>query len=231
VVDVSRPTNAFAARKKRSALDDLPRTAVWVAGIVAVLGVLIFGGVQVWAIINRPPAPVQAPPNAAARMLDQNAPPLEILDAAMHHQRRYPSEEGMEVLDRARANVSDTVETLLDAEPYSRQNLREAQRLANEAYLTDPSEPLLALKGYVAEEVRDYSLILLDTGESGPRRTATVRYASAAGDEELQVAEGDTLLDGRFEVKAVLSSEVQLADAERGGRRLRLTRTGGLSAL
>lgn len=232
VVDVSRPSTTFAPRKKRAAMADWPRYAAWGGGIAAVLAVLVFGGMQVWAVINRPPEQPPVPANPAVRLLERDAPALETLTAAVDHQRRFGTEEGAEVLATARERVERDVEALLNREPYTRQQLREAQRLANEAYFADPAEPLLTLKSYVAEEVRDYSLILLGTDTGASPRTATVQLpGTGGGDEELQIAEGETFLDGRFEVKAVMSNEVHLADAERGGRRLRLTRTGGLSAL
>lgn len=231
----SGPSNS-RARSRKSA----PASPSWMkivgvfAGLSAAMVIIYFGGIQVMAIINSSGSDdiARIPGNPALSYLEEGDS-LEALRQASKFESHYDTPDSRDVLKQARDAVQAEVMGLLTSAPYTKQNLREASRIVQEAHAADPSEPMLGLKELVDKELRDYALKLtsIDLASSPRQATFTVTGSNQAV-AEITVAQGDTFLDGRFKLESVTATNgVKLVDLKRDQRRLQLTQTGQLRAI
>lgn len=210
------------------------RMVLWVlaaAVAAALLYLALMKGVpRIRALVLARSSPtVDAPQNPAAVMLESDASPLEILEAAVTHQRRYDNAENREIVEKAAARVEEYVAGLLAKNPYDRENLRQAWDMASKAHAVSPTNRLLDLKNRVSAEVRIYSAMLVNAEPEAKPPHAVLRIVDSDMNEtEVTVREGESFLEGRFQLTLVKRDEVCLVDTAYGERKLRCNKVGGI---
>lgn len=222
----SRIVRGSAKPRRGVSSSDLTRWAGYAAIAIAALLVLYYGGgvairaVKAMRTMDTPAIVSSA--NPAVRMLEAGEPIMAVLTQASLYHRKNDTPESEAVLNDVRARVVEEVRGLLDADPFDRRNLRSALRMANEANQADPNSVFTDLKREVDEEHRVYATMLLDATADTSPPVAVFRITDASKrNVDVQAAQGETFLDGRFRIDLVRPNVVHLIDLERGDRRLR----------
>lgn len=153
----------------------------------------------------------------APRLLEQGASSIEILQAAVGDLSAKPTSEHEKMVERALALVQEEVEGLLNADPWSIERINRASILAARAALIKPSEASIRLKRDAEAEHRLYQMILKDIDPGGPH--VVFLYINEAKERVTSppLKVGD-ILEGRFQVKRILSNMVVLEDLMRKNR-------------
>jgi len=146
----------------------------------------------------------------APLLMQEGAPPLEILEAAVEAERAVSSPEHREQLATARAMVVEQVQGLLNAPPgeWSAETLAEASTIASKAVNLTPHPELQAMATEVQEESNVYGTLLLSVDP--------IEETAQFGNDRA-VSEGDLLFD-RFLLEDVRRDRARLLDTKRGNR-------------
>jgi len=219
------PPPASAAKKKRS-LDwgaygryaAIAATALVVLYLAVTVGPRLMQARQVEPVVE----------NRAVAMLEGEEEPLTILSAAMEAVRAQNTDDNQYILDRAREEVTDQIEGLLNAENWEMGKLKEASDLARRAADIDPHRSMQDLKKEVDREFRLYQTKLM-SAEGGVATLQVVEPSLLAlGDERgmIEVKRGEIIAD-RFRVTNVSSKGITLVDV---GRDDRILEAHGLAA-
>jgi hypothetical protein len=198
----------------------------------AVVGVLVLYIIvtQVSAMMaNRNPPPVVrqvAPPNPAEAMLENGAPPVEILKAAAQALDEHDIPRNRQVMKEARANLISHVEGLLNGAPFKQSNLSQASKIMGEALKHDPNPQITRLKAEVDEDCKAYVMAMrfeddsakLTTFVDGQKRRTTVQQGDDVG------------MNGRFKVHRVTKNAIRLRDTLRQNRNVEVTLDGQVKA-
>ncbi len=198
------------------------------ASFVATVLLLIIGATQVIAMIRKEDAPVQTAAELAARRaraaLDQGEL-LVALDACLDAVQKANTRETREMLAKARANVRQHVENLLNSEPFSDRRLLDAVNLARRAETIDPSSEIRSLREMAEAEGRSCWMRLVDL-DAG-KKTATFQvngpsnpcYAPDEPSYKETYKIGD-VINGRFRVLNITRTHVRVRDTARNDRRM-----------
>ena len=146
-------------------------------------------------------------------MLQGGKPKSEALQEALNAASVADTAENRRVLDFVRNDITQEIQSLLNADPWEPSLLEKASKLASAAADVDRSSAITALRDTVADEIFAYSLILkeLQPDENTVTLLVSVRGRSP---ESMVVATGELVLD-RFRVKNVTREYVRLEDTLR----------------
>ena len=209
------------------------RKLAYVGAFVAAVLILYFGAVQVGAMIREyieRNAPVDDFVSQVPSLIEQGAPPVQVLEAAVTAVRHRDNEEHRAQLEQARRLVRSEVEALLNADPWTPNHLQRASGIAHRAASIDSSREMHALRDEVNEESWSYNILVreVETDDRGVRATLRLVHPQRAT-RDVTVRVGD-MVDDRFRVISISRGEsrVRMEDTERGGRRLSCTMTSSL---
>ena len=195
------------------------------AGLVASIVILYFGGIQVWAVINRKPAAQPAQyVNPAKTMLEENANPVETLEEAIRALRRENHPDNELIAAEARRKVVAAVRDLLSAKPWKETDLKKADDMIGAAFRCDSSESINALKDEVSSETFAYRMTILETTADGTAKIQLLNKdksnsEDSARDDTVTVKKDD-LIAGRFQVVEIKKDFVRVLDTQRDNRSL-----------
>jgi len=222
----ARPTGAFAqvyARPRPS----LTRTLGTIAAVIIVLVVLVVGGGGLYSMFFAGPDAVpdgtgapQPPENPALELLEEGKW-LDALDAARTAVVVHDTERNREIQETVRAAFKAEIHALLNADPWSPDDLEEAVRLAGRAPIRDPGPFSAELEHEVKQEEYAYNMMLVRPEPNGRRGRARFRLhrqyeaAQALGEEFVTVGIGEDIA-GRFRLLDVQSSRAKVEDSEKG---------------
>jgi len=227
-------TTPRRARKSSASLPVWARNtiALGVAGlIVFFLGLIGFQAApKIRAMVISRNEQLPAPRNPAIALIESGADPLDILDVAARHQRKYDNAESRQTLEEAKKRVKEHVESLLSRNPYDRKNLSTAWDVVSKAHSTYPSEDLLQLKNRVSAEVRLYGAMLLKTDlDSKPPVAEFLMVDPDMKESHITVKEGDFFWNNRFQLTLVKRDEVCIVDTAYDNRKLRCNKATGIT--
>lgn len=200
---------------------------VTLGGLILLLVAVIYGGIRGvdyfqarQAAANEKEVPDIV--NRAPSIINRGGSPVEALEEAVYAQETAPTPENQRIVEDAFAYLKDRVDAHLNAEDWSRDELRQASRLANQAVEIYPNASTIGLKSDVDQENNAYKLVLV-TVEG---KEAEFRLNNPARDT-VTVKRGDTLLD-RFYVQSIVGQTVKLIDETRSERLITFDRPGAL---
>lgn len=219
--------------EQRSSEDAWKRKLAYVGAFAAALLVLYLGGLQVGAMLReyREEQPAQDTfQSQAPELMEQGAPPVEILEAAASAVRHESTPTHRAQLEHARALVIDEVEGLLESEPWDRSHLQQAGAIANHAYSVDSSQAMKSLRDRVNEERWAYNMLIRDIGESdGEAEVRLSLLHPYEDDREVTVRVGE-MVEERFRISSINArgNNVRMVDTKRNDRNLTLDLTGNI---
>ncbi len=184
--------------------------------IVAGLILLAIGTSFAWARIsdylervNAGDAPICN--NEALALLDEST--IDALQAAAEALDCEDTEANREIAEQVRSRFEEEVVALLDAVPFSDQELKRASGLANRAFRLDKSLVIKKLKGKADREVQYHKMLL--TSIDTQRQTATFKLHNAHyTKQETQTVSVSDYLQDRFIVTRIGRRDVSLTDQE-----------------
>jgi len=214
-------SGAYAARQRaraRRGETSLGQKMTWV-GVFLILAILlvVFGGEikegLSGLISGKEDETIETVDNHALEMLQGGKPKSEALQEALNAASVADTAENRRVLDFVRNDITQEIQSLLNADPWEPSLLEKASKLASAAADVDRSSAITALRDTVADEIFAYSLILkeLQPDENTVTLLVSVRGRSP---ESMVVATGELVLD-RFRVKNVTREYVRLEDTLR----------------
>lgn len=230
---VSYYAAAAPAVEQRAPGDALKRKLAYVGAFVAALLVLYLGGLQVGAMIReyREEQPPQDTfQSEAPELMEQGAPPVEILEAAAEAVRHESTPAHRAQLEQARALVNEEVQRLLDSETWDRSHLQQAGALANRAYTVDSGDPMRRLRDMVNEERWAYNMLIRDIDESSGEAEARLSLLHPYEDDREVTARAGDMIGDRFRITSINArgNHVRMADTKRDDRSLTLDLTGNI---
>ncbi len=190
---------------------------------IAAIIILYFGGVQVSALIRdwmQTTPVVESYDSRVPMLMEQGAPGVQILEAAMEAVRNEDSAEHREHLASAREIVRAEIGALLNADPWTMNHLSRASAIAHRAAQVDTSGQMNELKSVITRETWAYNMRVTAIDDTGPGAQATIRLLDPrATEREATVRVGGMVAD-RFRVAAISPNErfVRLEDTERDDR-------------
>jgi ribosomal protein L40E len=216
-----RTTTAYRAQKPT-----WMRKIGWFGGFVAAAVVLSFGAIRVAAIIRDAGKEVDTGPkvvNRAPGLLKQKGKEIPALEAAQEANRLDPNADNSRILQRARTNILNEIDALLNKQTWTRDDLDTANNMASKAVAISGGAELKGIAAEVDQEVRFYNRTKV-TRISGDKTTILLWDG-----KQVDVGVGDTLYE-RFKVTGIRSAEVVVEDSLRKARlgrarRLRLSQT------
>lgn len=213
--------------------------ALKIGGIVLGIVVVLFGGVKGIGWISSTFEERNAPPvvvyvNRAPKLMNMNAPSIEVLEAAAEAIERENTGENRGIVEQALKLVVEDFEALLNAEQHgskwSLDRIGEAVTLARSASKHYPNEVTQGMFKESTDEFAAYSISLTRLNPStGGGYEAT--FSSVPGDSStVIVKKGDSLLSSRFTVQSIVPPRVHLRDtirkSDRGSNRVLEFRVG-----
>ena len=213
--------------------DAWKRKLAYVGAFAAALLVLYLGGLQVGAMIReyREEEPPQDTfQSQAPALMEQAAPPVDILEAAAEAVRHESTPAHRAQLEQARALVMEEVQGLLNSEEWERSHLQQAGAIANRAYSVDSGEPIRRLRDRVNEERWAYNMLIREIDESaGEAQVRLSLLHPYEEDREVTVRAGD-MVEDRFRISSInpRGNHVRMLDTMRDDRSLTLDLTGNI---
>jgi len=230
---VSYYAPAVPAVERPAPGDAWKRKLTYVGAFAAALLVLYLGGLLVGAMIReyREEQPPQDTfQSQAPALMEQGAPPVDVLEAAAGAVRHESTPAHRAQLEQARALVINEVEGLLESEPWERSHLQQAGATANRAYSVDSSEAMRRLRDRVNEERWAYNMLIRDIDESdGDTEVRLSLLHPYEDDREVTVRAGD-MVEHRFRISSINArgNHVGMVDTLRDDRNLTLDLTGNI---
>lgn len=207
------PTRTVAPAAKSSDPTWMKKLA-FLGGFVAVVVILYFGGIQVSAAIRNWGADDTVKPayhNPAPDMVREGKPAIEVHKAAYEAVQKDDSPDNREILADARKQVSDEIESKLNASSVTLHTLREASNLAADAWQEDRSPEIQQLKAQVDAENSIFGMNLISVDTSASPRTAVIQLSDKS---RITVKPNDMISD-RLQVQTITEKYVQLIDTKR----------------
>lgn len=154
--------------------------------------------------------------NRAPSILASTGDSLQALQAAVDAIKEAPGPQNNRIADDMLTKVIEDINSQLNASPWSKDNLKEASRLASSATQLLPGNRSKEIKEVVDAEQDAYRLNLarIDT------RAQKAVFQVTPGGEMIEVARGE-MIAGRFKLLSFSAdSSATLEDTQRGSRRL-----------
>jgi hypothetical protein len=209
-----KPTPAPSKKKPEPASKN--GLIIGIITAVVVLGVAVVAVPKVLTAINKPKEPPKVEfVNRAPELLRSGAPALDALSAAVEAIGHDDSSANRRIADDCVAAVEKEINTKLNANPFSEDNLSAASSLATRAADLYPGEVTRRLLDMVKEENQVYKMML--TGIDSATDTAKFTLNDAAG-TAIEVHEQE-YISARFQVRSIVGRKsVTLVDTKRANR-------------
>lgn len=209
-----------AAKKKRSSNDFVQKIMIVVAVLIGAV-VLYFGGNFAMSKYREYQARKNFKPdvyveNRAMDILGRGSV-LEALQEAVAVAKESDTPENQKVLDRIRQKIGENIEQLLNGDPWSPDALKDASKLIYAAVEIDRYGTMLtAIRKEVDEESFAYKMAVENTDV--PNKQATVKLIFADKPTQSIVRSEGDVVRGRFVLKKVGPTWIQLSDTMRKTR-------------
>lgn len=217
--DFDKPSfNAHTPKPRQVSIADRLTTAV---KIIVVLGIIAFLATKVSTIFKPDdggglPTTNTSHKNLAPGILADNGDLMDALAAAVIAVEEAPEPANKKIRDEVMALLTEEIDGLLNANPWTIAKLREASSRANKAAEVYPSDQSNDLMSKVSQESIDYGTILL--GMDPAAGTATFQLNT--GSSEKKTVRIGELVAGRFKVTSIQSDKVRVQDIKRNNRNL-----------
>ncbi|NUM55421.1 MAG: hypothetical protein HUU46_17370 [Candidatus Hydrogenedentes bacterium] len=189
--------------------------AMQIGGILVGVIVLLFVANFAYKYYTRPPIePSRGKVNPAEAIIKRGGDPKEAAVEAAKALRAEPHSKNEAILKEAQGLFIKKVHGLLDASPWTHQNLKDAAREVDEVFKVHSSAEIRKLKEEVDAETFAYQMSLLSIADGGD--SATFGLSSGAR----QDAEEGEVVGDRFKVTAIKRDKVQVQDTRRNNRLL-----------
>lgn len=216
----TEPSSTFSASRTMSSSNDIGGRVKLAIGVVAVLALLVVGatmGPRLLGRFNESKADAVIPQytNQAPSILRSGGAPIDALSAAVEAIQHEDSAKNRRIAEDAVAAIEKQVKNLLNAAPYSEENLTKASTIATHAAELYPTETTRGLSDEAKEDYRLYRMLFIGNDKSTQE---AIFQLNKPGDPEVRVKKGE-LLEGRFKVRALGGERrVTLTDTKRGNR-------------
>jgi len=218
LASLAMPTNKPSTFKKPKGPSTSQR-AMQIGGIVVGVIILLLVAKFAYGYFTAPREErVRQGRNAAEAMLARNDDPTQIVIEAAQALRNEKHSKNVEILDEAHKRFNEKINGLLNASPWTQQNLKDAVRSVNDVFKVDSSPEIKKLVEEVTAETYAYNMSLLEVSSDSKEATFGLSQ-SAAGGSRVK-AEVGGIVNGRFKIISIKSEKVQVEDTQRKNRKL-----------
>ncbi len=218
LASLAMPTNKPSTFKKPKGPSTSQR-AIQIVGIVVGVIILLLVAKFAYGYFT---APTEEGPrqgrNPAEAMLARNDDPTKIVIEAAQALRTEKHSKNVEILNEAHKRFIEKINGLLNASPWTQQNLKDAVRSVNDVFKVDSSPEIKKLVEEVTAETYAYNMSLLEVGSDSKEATFGLSQSEAGGSRVK--AEVGGIVNGRFKIISIKSEKVQVEDTQRKNRKL-----------